>query len=143
VPNIAVIDAGPLVALFDKNDSYHEKTKKKLKAYRETKGILVTTWPVITEVTYLLQNHVHYNAKIDLFEWIKDGGTSIFPLDHGHLGEIIKLQKKYADYDMDFADASVLVGAEYLETNKVFSTDFKDFSIYRTSKKTQFNNLMS
>ena len=33
--NIAVIDAGPLIALFDKSDTYHQKVRHRLEEYRK------------------------------------------------------------------------------------------------------------
>jgi len=131
VENIAVIDAGPLIALFDKSDTYHQKVKHRLEGYRKhAHGRLITTWPVITEVTYILEAHVHLEAQLDFLKWITLGGLEMFDLQKGHLSKIIELQKKYSDLPMDFADATLLIAAESLDVNKVFSID-KDFSIYR------------
>ena len=42
-----LIDTGPIIAIFNKNDKYHEKIKNFLKNYQ---GKLTSTWPVVTEV---------------------------------------------------------------------------------------------
>lgn len=140
--NIAVIDAGPLIALFDKSDTYHQKVKHKLEEYRKhIQGKLITTWPVITEVTYILQAHVHLEAQLDFLKWIILRGLEIFDLDREHLTRVIELQKKYSNLPMDFADATLLIGAEVLNITKVFSLD-KDFSIYRLLEKKHMENLM-
>jgi predicted nucleic acid-binding protein len=39
---------------------------------------------------------------------------------------------------MDYADATIVALAEDLGTNLVFTTDRKDFSIYRIGKKKRF-----
>ena len=65
----------------------------------------------------------------------------MFDLQKGHLSKIIELQKKYSDLPMDFADATLLIAAESLDINKVFSID-KDFSIYRILGKKHLENLM-
>jgi len=65
----------------------------------------------------------------------------MFDLQKGHLSKIIELQKKYSDLPMDFADAALLIAAESLDVNKVFSID-KDFSIYRILGKKNLENLM-
>jgi predicted nucleic acid-binding protein len=49
VKNI-IVDAGPLIALFDKDDKYHNSVIKFLKTFD---GQLITSWPAITEVTHL------------------------------------------------------------------------------------------
>lgn len=140
--NIAVIDAGPLIALFDKSDTYHQKVKQKLVEYRKhAHGKLITTWPIITEVTYILKAHVHLEAQLDFLRWITIGGIEIFDLQKGQVSKIIELQKKYYSLPMDFADATLLIAAESLEINKVFSID-KDFSIYRVLDKKHLENLM-
>ena len=140
--NIAVIDAGPLIALFDKSDTYHQKTKQRLEEYRkDVHGRLITTWPIITEVTYILRAHLHLEAQVDFLKWITIGGLEMFDLQKGHLSKIIELQKKYSNLPMDFADATLLIAAESIDINKVFSID-KDFSIYRILGRKHLENLM-
>ncbi len=140
--NIAVIDAGPLIALFDKSDAYHQKVKHRLEEYRKhAHGRLITTWPIITEVTYILKAHVHLEAQLDFLKWIIIGGLEMFDLNREHLSMIIELQNKYSNLPMDFADATLLIGAEVLDTTKVFSLD-KDFLIYRVLGKKHMDNLM-
>ena len=65
----------------------------------------------------------------------------MFDLTREHLSRIIELQKKYSNLPMDFADATLLIGAETLDIAKVFSLD-KDFSIYRLLGKRHMENLM-
>lgn len=140
--NIAIVDAGPLIALFDKSDKYHQKVKSRLKDYRrDLYGKLITTWPIIAEVAYLLKEHIHLQAQLDFLHWITLGGVEIFELEKEHLSRIIDLQKKYSSLPMDFADATLLITAECLNINKVFTVD-KDFSIYRILDRKHFENLM-
>lgn len=140
--NIALIDAGPLIALFDNSDKYHQQAKCRLEEYRkDVQGRLITTWPIMTEVTYILKAHVHLNAQLDFLKWISLDGMEIFDLTKDSLFRIGELQKKYSDISMDFADATLLITAEVLNINKVFSID-KDFSIYRIFGKKHFENLM-
>jgi predicted nucleic acid-binding protein len=46
-----LLDTGPIVAFFDKDDQYHARCLESLKKVQEP---LLTTWPVITECFYLL-----------------------------------------------------------------------------------------
>ena len=52
---ITLIDAGPLIALFNRNDKYHLKIKEFIKNYSDK---LITTWPVITEVSHMLDFNI-------------------------------------------------------------------------------------
>ena len=132
-----LIDAGPLIALFDKNDKYHNPVKNFLKDIR---GYLITTWPIITEATYMLSFNV--NAQLDLLRWCNFGGISIFQLLKQHLPSIIVLTEKYADIPMDFADASLIMASEELHINEIISID-SDFDVYRTLKKKYVRNIFS
>ena len=142
MPNLAVIDAGPIIALFNKNDLYHQQVREKIIAFKESRGRLITTWPVITEATHVLDKGVSPEASFDLLHWICLNGTEIFSLTVSHLHRIITLQKKYRDCSMDFADASLLVTAEDHKTNQFFSIDFRDFKIYRLFKNQSLQNLI-
>jgi hypothetical protein len=42
-----------------------------------------------------------------------------------------ELMERYADHPMDFADASLIVAAEALRTNRVFTIDRGGFETYR------------
>ncbi|MFH1879108.1 MAG: PIN domain-containing protein [Candidatus Omnitrophota bacterium] len=140
--NIAVVDAGPLIALFDKSDKYHDLVKKKLLEYRSKKnGKLITTWPIVSEASYMLAEHVHMEAELDLFEWIIGGGLDIFDFRKEHLPEVVELQRKYSDVPMDFADATLVIVSQDMGINEVFTVD-SDFLIYRLFGKKGFKNLI-
>jgi predicted nucleic acid-binding protein len=131
-----VIDAGPLIALFDRSDAYHKKVSAFMMKY---KSRLITTWPVITEAAYFLS----FNAETqcDFYKWIYIGGVEIFGLDRRHLERIMALTKKYSDIPMDFADASLVVLAEEHDLKEIISID-SDFDVYRTLKKVVLKNAL-
>ena len=140
--NIAVVDAGPLIALFDKSDKYHDLVKKKLSEYRSKKnGKLITTWPIVSEASYMLVKHVHIEAELNLLEWIIGGGVEMFDFGREHLSDVIVLQRKYSDVPMDFADATLVIVSQDMGINEVFTID-RDFSIYRLFGKKRFKNLI-
>ena len=131
-----IVDAGPLIALFDKDDKYHTSVINFLKQFN---GNLITTWPVITEVSHLLSFNV--NVQIDFLEWLKREAVKIINLEFEHLDRIIQLSKKYSDVPMDLADSSLIVIAELTGINDIISID-NDYYVYRTKNKKAFNNLL-
>jgi predicted nucleic acid-binding protein len=135
VKNI-IVDAGPLIALFDKDDKYHTSVINFLKEFN---GNLITTWPVITEVSHLLSFNI--NVQIDFLEWLKREAVKIVNLEFEHLDRIIQLTKKYSDMPMDLADSSLIVIAELTGINDIISID-NDYYIYRTKTKKALNNLL-
>jgi len=131
-----LIDTGPLIALFDKDDKFHEPVKKFLSKYR---GNLVTTWPVITEVSHMLDFSV--GVQINFLEWIHRGAFVIFNLEIEHLERIIELAGKYADVPMDLADASLLIASENTGIKTILTID-SDYYIYRTKDRHYLENLL-
>ena len=140
--NLAVIDAGPLISLFNRNDRHYQQVRERIIAFKENRGHLITTWPVITEATHVLDKIVSPEASFDLLHWICLNGMEIFHLTRNHVPRMINLQKKYRDCPMNFADASVLVTAEDNKTDLIFSIDFRDFKIYRLFKNQPLQNLI-
>jgi uncharacterized protein len=135
VPKRIVIDAGPLIALFDKDDKYHADA---LKFLRDFKGELISNIAVITEVTHLLDFSVR--VQIDFLRWVGNGAISIAEIMREDLQRIIELTDKYADFPMDFADASLVALCERMKIKDIASVD-RDFGIYRTRERQPFRNV--
>jgi predicted nucleic acid-binding protein len=131
-----LIDAGPLIALFDKDDKYH---KRVLDVVAHVHAALVTTWPVITETCHMLDFSV--DAQLDFLEWASQGGLQINELGGADLDRMIDLTRKYRDRPMDLADASLIVASEKLDLKQVISTD-RDFDFYRKSDKKPLENIL-
>ncbi len=131
-----IVDTGPLVALFDRDDKYHSQCAKILKGIKEP---LVTTWPVLTEAFYLL----NFSASVqdDLWEFIERGGVSINPLEGSALPRCRELMKKYCDLPMDMPDATLVVLGEEMRLKTVFTLDHKDFRVYRPKHRKNFTLL--
>jgi hypothetical protein len=130
-----LIDAGPLIALFNKNDRYHNKIKLFLKDYR---GILTSTWPVLTEVSHMLDFNTQ--TQIDFLTWVNLGGINIEDIEKEDIARMIELSKKYSDIPMDLADASLIVTAEKINIKEIITID-SDYYIYRTINKEMLKNV--
>lgn len=132
-----LIDAGPIIALFNKNDKYHQKIKEFIKTY---KGKFTTTWPVITEVSHMLDFNIQ--TQIDFLTWIKLGAIEVEDIDIQDLNRIIELSKKYSNVPMDLTDASLVVLSEKLNIKKIITID-SDYYIYRTIHKEMIENIFN
>lgn len=131
----SLIDAGPLIALFNKRDRYHLPILNFLKGYN---SIFWTTWPVLTEASQMLDFSL--KAQLNLLEWVNRGGVQIVPLAEKHLNSIIAYSEKFADVPMDLADASLMVASEIIQTTKIVSID-SDFYIYRNFRNQYLTNV--
>jgi predicted nucleic acid-binding protein len=130
-----LVDAGPLIALFDRDDAHHQAIRRLL---RDTAGRLVTTWPVVTETSHMLD--FEPRAQLDFYRWVAAGGVVVHEVPQAALGRIIELVEKYGDRPMDLADATLVSAAEVLGIREIISID-RDFDIYRIGGHGRFQNL--
>jgi len=133
VPSI-VVDAGPLIALFDRDDRHHRRA---VEFIRNRALRLITNLPVLTEATFLLRFSAP--AQRDLLWWAHKSieNDQDTPAD---LPRIIAIMEKYSDLPADFADASLVALAERLNVSRVASVD-RDFAIYRLEGKRRLENV--
>jgi len=123
---MVIIDTGPLVALFDASEPAHKICKETLK---EIDDDLVTSWSVLTEAFYMLEDW--NTGQASLWNFIVAGAVQIYEMQPSHFNRLQGLMRKYSDRPMDLADATIVVLAEALKIRTVFTLDKKDFSIYR------------
>ncbi|GHT96983.1 pilus biogenesis protein [Spirochaetia bacterium] len=133
--NTILIDAGPLIALFDRDDNYHKRVVDFIK---DSHWQFVTTTAVLTEVSYMLNFNV--NAQLDFFEWLVLKGVTLFELEQYDMARVIYLTKQYRDLPMDFADATLVIAAENMGIRAIISID-SDFDIYRLPGKILIHNI--
>jgi hypothetical protein len=131
----SLIDAGPLIALFDKDDNYHRFIKDFLEKYD---GRLCTTFPVVTEVLHMLDFSV--KAQIDFLKWISLGAVELKQISIADISRIIELSEKYSHVPMDFADASLIIVSESENIKEIISID-SDFYIYRNIRNEYIKNI--
>ncbi len=132
-----LIDAGPLIALFDRDDKFHISVKDFIKRF---KGRLYTSWPVITEVLHMLDYSV--NTQIDFLKWVRKGALDIKQITTEDISRIIELSEKYSDIPMDFADASLIIIAESERIKEIISID-AGFYIFRNIRNEYIKNIFN
>jgi uncharacterized protein len=127
-----LLDTGTLVGLLDHSQSVHEACAVFFSTWT---GPVVTTEAVLTESTHLLSGvHGGPQACID---FILRGGVILMPSSAPSLHRCRQLLEKYSDVPMDFADSTLVVLAEELDTDMVFTVD-RDFLIYRIRGRKRF-----
>ena len=132
-----LIDSGPLIALFDSSDKYHQEAVNFIKT---NKFPLITTLASITETLHLLD--FNRNAQIDFLEWVHRGAVEIYNIENSDFGRLKELTEKYRDLPMDFADSCLVYLAEKLDLNTIATID-RDFTIYRIQGRRKFKIILS
>ena len=126
----ALVDAGPLVAIFGRNQPQATRYRTLLKTAGDESWPLATTWPCIVEASHLLDA----SQRCTVLRWVAAGGISVFPFQQEDLDEMIALMQRYTESprtEMDFADASLVCLAADSGVTSVMTMDVRDFSRYR------------
>jgi predicted nucleic acid-binding protein len=129
VTNRVLIDTGPLVALFSREDRHHQLCDDVLLTLTPP---LLTCWPVITEAAWMLRKYPDGLNK--LFESFQGGIFALLPLDADDLPAIAAMMKRYADTSLQLADAALAHLAERESIRTLFTLDRRDFSIIRLKR---------
>ena len=128
-----LLDTGALVSLLDRSQAGHGAFTDFFDTWT---GPVVSTEAVLTEATHLLGRvRGGRQACVDFF---LAGGVMLVPSTAGTLRRARQLLEEYADLPMDYADATLVVLAEELGTNIVFTTDRRDFGVYRIKRRQRF-----
>ncbi len=134
-PVAALVDAGPLIALFDPSDKLHGLTENFFRAFV---GRMHTTWPVVTEVCHFLD----VRQQRTFIAWLRRGGAQLADIAPDALDALDSLIGKYADRPMDIADASLVWLGTKLKLTDIITIDRDDFSVYRAGNGKPFRNLL-
>ena len=127
-----LIDTGPLVATFDRDDADHDRCVAVL---RHLHGELVTVWPVITEASHLLADVPR--AQDALLTKIETGDLALADLTAADVSILRALIQKYQDQPMDLADAAVVRVAAREGISEIFTLD-RHFRTYRGARGRAF-----
>jgi uncharacterized protein len=123
--NIALIDAGPLIAVYNKDDQHHKQVWDFLQNCTHQ---LITTDACITEAMYALRRSTP--VQRELAHDIADRIWQRKALECNDFHRISELLNQYSDLPADFADLSLVVISERLDISKIVTLD-SDFDVYR------------
>jgi uncharacterized protein len=136
MPGELLLDTGGLVSLLDRSQRLHGAC---MDVFDGWTAPVVSTEAVLTEATHLL-GRVPGGGRACL-DFFLSGAAILVPTTLASLRRCRALLEKYADLPMDFADATLVVLAEELGTNLVFTTDRRDFTVYRIGRRRRFQVL--
>ncbi|HRC84995.1 MAG TPA: hypothetical protein PK413_05240, partial [Thermoanaerobaculia bacterium] len=103
-----LLDTGILYAGYDRSDSWHEAAKSLLA--ENPRGLIVPA-PVIPEVDYLLGKRLGSQARTAFYQGLADGHYFVAELPAEGYATVAELNRQFADLELGFVDAAVVVGA--------------------------------
>jgi len=119
-----------MVALFGANQPRQAHYRELLRKAGDELWSLATTWPCVTEASYLLDAP----QRFTLLRWVTAAGITVFPFAQDDLEDIALLMQRYTESprtEMDLADASLVWLAGDTGVARVMTMDVRDFSRYR------------
>jgi predicted nucleic acid-binding protein len=132
-----LLDTGVIVALLDRSERFHERSKDAVEALGNSP--LVTCEAVIAESCYLLRRIS--GAPQAVLDNVAQGHFQIpFELSRS-AAEVLRLLHKYRDRPADFADVCLIHLAGQLRSGEILTLD-RDFEIYRWSGNKRFRLLV-
>ncbi|MFN0199765.1 MAG: type II toxin-antitoxin system VapC family toxin [Planctomycetaceae bacterium] len=131
-----LVDTGPLVAIIDRSDRYHARCTETLRLIQPP---LWTTWPVLTEVAWLLRNQLQGLQR--LYSGVESGFFRIVPLEESSLAKMSQLQKRFQTLKPQLADMTLLLIAEQEKHSAIFTLDRRDFSVMQKKSRPRFELL--
>lgn len=121
-----LIDTGPIVAMLNQSDPSHTACSE---AFRGLPAPLLTCWPVLTEAAYILGDWSPATGK--LFALLRTRALSILPVGIVDIDAIEAILTKYADQQLQLADATLMYLADRERIGQVLTLDRKDFTVFR------------
>jgi predicted nucleic acid-binding protein len=126
-----LLDTGPLVALYARDDPRHRAVNDWLAGFG---GELHTVESVLTEAAYFLPARM----RAALADLAARGVLHLHHPDVAGFERIAALLRKYADRDPDWADISLVWLAETTGIRRIATLDIADFSVYRIHGRKRF-----
>jgi predicted nucleic acid-binding protein len=131
-----LLDTGALVSLLDRSQHRHVAF---MEYFERWSGEVVMTEAVLTEAIHLLARL--RGGPEACLDFVLSGGAVLVPASNASLRRARSLIEQYRDLPMDYADATLVALAEDIGTNLIFTTDQRDFSVYRIGGRRGFTLL--
>ena len=135
---VGVIDTGAILALVDRDDTWHESC---VEAYNHNRLPWLTTEAVLAEAFHLVRRNLRHDRPI--WTLLQSGAIVMSVISNEELTQIHALMAQYADRPMDFADATLVHLAARERLSLILTIDYDDFSTYRLPHRKKFTILPS
>jgi predicted nucleic acid-binding protein len=134
------LDAGPLVAVLNPRDQWHATMTA---AWPDLMARCVTTEAVVTEASHLMLRGGGLGRAWAPLDFLMGARIPVLPMEPAAHRRAVRLMRQYENLPMDYGDATLVVLAEALAVNNVFTTDRRGFSSYPAPRGAHFTLLPS
>lgn len=128
-------DTGPLYAMADEDDEWHDRVRAFLETGRHQLLVPVTVLP---EICYLIGTYLGAPEEIRFMRSVRRGEVRIETLSRADMARTVEVMEQYQDARLGFVDASLVAIAERLQIREILTTDRRHFSLVRPRHCTGF-----
>ena len=134
----AILDTSFLFATANNKDRNHNRV---LDVARTISDPLILPISVIPEVCYLIASRLGHTAMRRFLEQLVAGEIILEAIDFADLQRVTEILDEYADSQLDFVDATIIVIAERRNISRILTLDRRDFTIVRPKHCASFEIL--
>jgi predicted nucleic acid-binding protein len=121
-----LIDTGPLVAIHDHEDAFHNECVESFSAFKDQPA--ATTWACFAEAIYLLGEGGGFRFQARIWESWRSGLLQLVDLIQDEISHAHLLMDRYQDHPVDLADATLVAVADERGWRTVFTLDTHFFA---------------
>lgn len=133
MPPSGLIDTGAILAILEADDQWHAACLESLSSLRLP---LLTTEAVLTETFHLASRN--WRNIESAWRFVRSGALTVAEIGDGDLPLLHALMTRYADIEMDFADATLVHIGNRESVNVILTIDYNDFATYRLAGNKKF-----
>ncbi|MDX2178712.1 MAG: PIN domain-containing protein [Bryobacteraceae bacterium] len=123
-----IVDSGAIVSIYSHSEIWHEAFVRVVSEER----LRVIPASNLSEIDYVLAAKVDRAARDAFLDDIRREVFAIEPPTMADFSRIAQLLADYADLDLGLADASVVATAERIGTERILTTDLRNFRVVRS-----------
>lgn len=125
---MVLVDAGPLVAAANRNDTHHRASTEALAAAPSPR---LVSGMVIAEVGYLLARDAGPSVEAAFLRSFKTGFLDVVSSTDDDLVRAAELVEQCADLPLGTTDACIVALAEHLKITELLTLDRRHFNVVR------------
>ena len=133
-----LLDTSGVLAALVSSQRAHDAARR---ALEEDAGPLVLSPFVLAELDYFLSRRIGLDAALAFLAEIEAGAYELASFDASDVGEARRIVEAYRDLDIGLADASLVVLAGKLGTERILTLDERHFRTLRAPSGRAFTLL--
>jgi predicted nucleic acid-binding protein len=120
-----LLDTGIVYAYYDRSDGWHLRARGVIRAEA---GALLLPAPVVPEVDHLLGHRLGDKARAVFYQGLIDGDFDVLDLPRAQYARVAELNRRFADLQLGFVDASLVALAELTGVRRIATSDRRHFT---------------